>query len=430
MARTPVEAVLIGAGGRGRGTFGRFALDNPVDLKFVAVAEPDDERREAFAEAHGIGPDRQFKSYEDLFAEGQLAPACVNTTMDRTHYVSTIAAFGAGYHVLLEKPMAVDAAECMGIVHASERAGRILQICHTMRYAPFVQEVKRVVDSGALGEILHIQHAEHVAFWHMAHSFVRGNWANEARSAPMLLSKSCHDLDLIVWFAGRKARKVVSFGRLTDFNASRVGPEIPDRCTSGCPIEPECPYSAIRTYVSGSPGPNSWVRHSISIDQSYEARLKAIQEGPYGRCVYRTDNDVVDHQVVSIEFEGGLTCTFTMQGHAMDGTRASRITGTEATLRAWEHGGEIVVEHIGSGRRETIRPGAGHGGHGGGDNGICRAFVKAVRDGDTSLIVSSGQESLESHLIAFAAEKSRLEGVLVDMDAYREEVQRRAAALV
>lgn len=421
MRKQPVEAVLIGAGGRGRHCFGHYALQHPHDIKIVAVAEPDADRRAAFAEDHKLPKNRQFKSYEDMFAKGLLAPACINTTMDRMHFASAIAAFDVGYHLLLEKPMAVDPVHCMKIVHASQKAGKILQICHTMRYAPYTQELRRLVASGVLGEMLHVQHCEHVAFWHMAHSFVRGNWGNEAKSAPMLLAKSCHDLDFIVWMIGRKAKKIVSFGKLTNFNSSRVGPEIPDRCTDGCPIEAACPYSAIRTYLQ--PHQHSWVSAGISIDQSYEARKLAVETGPYGRCVYRCDNDVVDHQVVAMEFEGGLTCEFTMQGHAFVGTRASRITGTEATLRSIGHGNEIVLEHIASGRREIIKPGEGVGGHGGGDAGICKAFVAAVRDDDRSLIVSTGEESLESHLIAFAAEKSRKEGILVDMDQYRREVE-------
>ncbi|MGH7145554.1 MAG: Gfo/Idh/MocA family protein [Planctomycetota bacterium] len=424
MSTQPIEAVLIGAGSRGRHCFGEIALKHPHDLKFVAVAEPDEERRNVFGDAHRIPKNRRFKSYQDLFAKGLLAPACVNTTMDRMHFETAIAAFAVGYHLLLEKPMAVDPVHCMKIVDASRRAGKFLQICHTMRYAPYTQELRRLVASGVLGEMLHVQHCEHVAYWHMAHSFVRGNWGNEGRSAPMLLAKSCHDLDFIVWMIGRKAKKIVSFGRLSDFNASRVGPEIPERCTDGCPVEATCPYSAIKTYLQ--PHSHSWVNAGVSIDPSYEARKKSIETGPYGRCVYRCDNDVVDHQVVAMEFEGGLTCEFTMQGHAFEGTRASRITGTEASIRTLGASNEIVLEHIASGRRETITPGAGVGGHGGGDTGIVRAFVAAVRDGDTSLIVSTGEQSLESHLIAYAAEKSRKQGVMVDMDEYRREVERAA----
>jgi len=328
-----MEAVMVGAGSRGYAAYGAYALRHPHEIKFVAVAEPFDEKRERFAASHGIPPERCFRSWEDLLEGRQIATALVNCTMDAHHVPSTMAALKAGYHVLLEKPMATTPGDCLRLVRAAEGSRRILQICHVLRYTSFFSTLYDIVNSGRLGEIVTVEHKENVAYWHMAHSFVRGNWRRTDTSSPMLLSKCCHDLDILSWVIGRRCKRVSSFGSLTHFRPDRAGPEIPERCTDGCPIEQECPYSAMKQYL----GPHiGWPVSVISVDTSYEARLEAIKTGPYGRCVYRCDNDVVDHQVVNMEFEGGLTVSFTMHGHSHENCRTMRYSGTKATLRGHE----------------------------------------------------------------------------------------------
>ncbi|MDH7569302.1 MAG: Gfo/Idh/MocA family oxidoreductase, partial [Armatimonadota bacterium] len=355
----PVEAVLVGAGGRGYGAFGAYALRHPHQLKFVAVAEPIAERRERFAREHNIPPERCFRTWEELFAQPQLAPALVNATMDRDHVASTLPALRAGYHVLLEKPMAVTAADCVSLVRAAEAADRILAIGHVLRYAPLFSVLRQIVCEGRLGEVVTVEHKENVAFWHMAHSFVRGNWGNAEKSSPMILAKCCHDLDLLVWILGRRCTRLSSFGSLTHFRAEHASPDVPERCTDGCPRENDCPYFAPRQYL----GPNTgWPVSAIATDLSYEGRLRALLQGPYGRCVYRCDNNVVDHQVINMEFEGGLTVAFTMHGHSHENVRTMRYCGTRATLRAHEGRHEIAVHDYLTGREDRIQPGHAVGG--------------------------------------------------------------------
>lgn len=415
----PVEAVLVGAGNRGREAYGAYALRYPHRLKFVAVAEPIEERRELFARQHNIPPERRFASWEDLYAQGQLAPALVNCTMDRDHVASTLPALELGYHVLLEKPMAVTPHDCVRLVRAAEKADRILQICHVLRYTPFFAALYEVVHSGRLGDVMTVEHKENVAYWHMAHSFVRGNWRNSRTSSPMILAKSCHDLDILAWVIGTRCLRISSFGSLTLFRPDRVGPEIPERCTDGCPIEDGCPFYAPRIYLTEYTG---WPVSVISLDTSLEARLKALQEGPYGRCVYRCDNDVVDHQVVAMEFENDVTVVFTMHGHSHKEGRTMRYDGSRATLRGSAAENELVIyDHV-TGREEVIHPGQIGGGHGGGDTGLMNAFVKAVRNPGQE-VLSSARASLQSHLMAFAAEEARLTGQVVDMVAYAERIE-------
>lgn len=420
----PIEAVLLGAGNRGMLSYGPFALAHPNELRFVAVAEPNDERRARFAQAHAIPPERQFRSWEDLIARPPLAPALVNTTMDRMHLPSAVAALEAGYHVLLEKPMAVTAEDCIRIVRAAERSSCTLQICHVLRYAPFFVAVRDIVQSGRLGDVVLVDHNENMAYWNMVHAYVRGNWARSDRSGPTILTKCCHDLDLLLWTLGRRCLELTSFGALTVFRPERVGPEIPARCTDGCPIADECPYYAPRIYLRDDESAAVLVEALAGDPEaSHEVRLQALRMGPYGRCVYRSDNDVVDHQVVTMRFEGGVTATLKMNGHGYRGERTFRYEGTRATLLGSEVRNELTIgDHL-TGRVETIYPTLIPSGHGGGDFGVMRAFVEAVRKPSRD-VLTSARASLESHLMAFAAEQARVEGRAVGLDAFREEKER------
>jgi len=415
---TPVDLVLLGAGNRGFHAYGGYAAAHPGEVRFVAVAEPDAERRERFSEAHGISLDRQFRSWDELVAVPQLARAAVNTTQDRTHRASTLALLATGYDVLLEKPMATTPADCVELVHAAEQHGRILQICHVLRYAPFFRTIYDTVTSGRLGDIVSLQWNENLVYWHFAHSFVRGNWGNSERSGPMILTKCCHDLDLLVWMLGRP-EKLASFGSLTHFRADRVGPEIPERCTDGCPIEAECPYYAPRIYIERDPG--RWARDPVALDHRPAALRQALETGPYGRCVYRSDNNVVDHQAVLLHYASGLTASLTMQGGSSVEGRTVRIDGMRATLFGNEARGELEVHDHRPGTVETLHPAVPEGGHGGGDAGVLHDFLQALQAGQKRVLTSAA-ESLESHLLAFAAEDARLSQREIDVNAYWDQV--------
>ncbi|MFP3895326.1 MAG: Gfo/Idh/MocA family protein [Anaerolineales bacterium] len=412
-----VEMALLGAGNRGTFAYGRYARRNPHRARFVAVAEPDKGRRERFAREHGIAEERRFASWQELMEQPQMAEALINATMDRMHCDSTLAALEAGYHVLLEKPMATTAKGCVAMVKAAIDAGRILQVCHVLRYTRFWRTLYDIVTSGELGRIISVDHRENVAYWHMAHSYVRGNWRRADNSSPMILAKCCHDMDILYWVLGQKVQSLSSFGRLTAFRPEHAPEGAPARCTDGCPAQDACPYYAPRIYLQDT----GWPANVISLDQSVGARLQALREGPYGRCVYHCDNDVVDHQVVNMELEDGTTITFTMHGHSHNNVRTTRYDGTLGTLRATGTSDEIAVyDHLTEGEK-IVRPGEAEGGHGGGDTGVMNAFVTALRDPVYSA-PTSARESLESHLMAFAAERARLTGQVVDMDAYRQEV--------
>ena len=420
----PVQVVMLGAGGRGFYSYGNWILNHPEQVRVVAVAELDAARRERFAKAHGLPPNRVFANHRELYAKGQLAEALINTTMDRDHVETTLGALETGYHVLLEKPMATTPHDCVRLVRAAESADRMLHICHVMRYSPFWVTLHETLRSGVVGEVMTVDHRENVAFWHQAHSFVRGNWGNSGRSAPMILAKSCHDMDILYWLLGRPVLKLSSFGALTHFRPEQAPQGAPERCLDGCPHWESCPYYAPRIYLRDRSG---WPISAITLDLSYEGRIEALRSGPYGRCVYHCDNDVVDHMTINMLFEREVTVTFTMHAFSHENCRTVRFDGTRASLRGHGGQGEMRLYDFRTLQEREIPMPQGEGGHGGGDAGLMTAFVQALR-GEGALRTSA-RDSLESHLMAFAAEESRLNGgTLIDMGEYRARIEAEVAA--
>ncbi|KIL40718.1 oxidoreductase [Gordoniibacillus kamchatkensis] len=412
----PVTVALVGAGLRGTG-YTEYALKHPDELKVVAVAEPNGQRRDKFRERHSLPDDMVFDSWDALFARPLLADAVIICTQDKQHYEPTMKALEAGYHVLLEKPMSPDAQECIRMGELASKLGRVFSICHVLRYTAFFQTLKRLLDGGAIGRLMSIQHNENVGYWHQAHSFVRGNWRSSETSSPMILAKSCHDMDILLWLAGSDCTHISSFGSLSHFRKENAPPGAPQRCLDGCPAADRCPYYAPHMYLTDDTG---WPTSAISDDLSYEGRLKALQEGPYGRCVYHCDNDVVDHQVVSMEFANEVTAVFTMSAFTHDCSRTLKLTGTEGEIRAAMEKNEIELTRFDTGAKQTIslqRPG-GHVGHGGGDFGLIRDFVKLVRASCAEQGLTSARISVQSHLMAFAAELSRLEKRVIRMEDF------------
>lgn len=408
-------AVVIGAGARGR-VYADYAQKHPDELKLVAVAEPDDERLFRYARENHIPPEACFHSWEELLKQPRLADAALICTMDRMHFAPCMAAMEKGYHVLLEKPMSNVPQECVQMQQAAERNGVILAVCHVLRYTPFYFKIKQLVEAGVLGEIEALQQTEQVAYWHQAHSFVRGNWRNSDETAPMILAKCCHDLDIISWLINAECTHISSFGSLSHFKAENAPEGAPERCTDGCPASKECPYYAPKLYLTAD---TSWPTDTICVDMSFSAREKALREGPYGRCVYHCDNNVVDHQTVDMQFANGAAANLIMTAFSSRMTRTIHIMGTKAELIGDMDACTITLYKFGEDQPTEIPVALqqdGAYGHGGGDAGLMKDFVLQVRglgEGRTS-----ASRSMRSHLMCFAAEEARTNGTVVKMDEF------------
>ena len=424
----PVTAIIIGAGGRGF-AYGNLANTDEMKerLKIVGVAEPRAFHRKKMVKEHDIQPDMVFRTWQQLAKQPRLADAVFICTQDAMHEKGMLALAKLGYHILLEKPMAPSAKACVRIYKAAKEAqknGSLFAVCHVMRYTNYSQIVHKMIVSGLIGDVVSIDHHEPVGFWHQAHSYIRGNWRNEKESSFMLLAKSCHDIDWLRYMVGKPCLRVSSFGSLTYFKKENQPEGAADRCMD-CKFVDQCPYSAKRFYFSAleDPSRHGWPLDVVDPTFKAENLEKALREGPYGRCVFACDNDVVDHQVVNLEYEGGVTATFMMDAFNPGSGRKTRIGGTKGYL---ETDDSSVIRHYDflTKKWDEIDTEASDasmaGGHGGGDGGLLRAFVQAVTDNDPSKIITGPEETLESHLTTFAAEKARLTGKVVDVGKYME----------
>ncbi|MFL6117477.1 MAG: Gfo/Idh/MocA family protein [Catenulispora sp.] len=414
-----ITLAIAGAGGRGR-DHARHAAARGA--RITAVAEPRPEARAAFAAEFDVPAQNVFASWEELAAAGRLADAAVIATQDAMHADPAVAFAALGYHILLEKPMAPTEADSRRIAEAAERAGILLAVCHVLRYTAYTRVLKALLDSGRIGDIAAIQHLESVGWWHQAHSFVRGNWASEADSSPMLLAKSCHDIDWLMHIMGRRPSRVSSFGSLLHFRPENKPAQAAERCLD-CAVESTCPYSARRIYLKFlATHPNRWPLTVLTADHSEAGVLAALRDGPYGRCVYNGDNDVVDHQVVALEFPGGATASFTMSAFTRLEDRKTRIFGTRGLIEG--DGVRIRVTDFLTDTDEEIDTDGGVGGpagdHGGGDPALMAAFLEAVRTGDRSHVLTDAASSLASHSVVWAAERARHSGTVVELGGAAE----------
>ena len=407
--------VIIGVGSRGLGYAKHIKHYGEGEI-VVGVVDPNPERitkiKEIFPD---IIDEMIFSDWKDFVAKGKIADAVVIATQDHLHKEPAIACANLGYHILLEKPMAPNVEDCKAIVNAVREQNIIFAVCHVLRYTKFFQKLRELITGGTIGDLVTIQHFEHVGYWHMAHSYVRGNWSNESQSSCMLLAKSCHDIDILRYLIGKPCVRTQSFGSLLHFRKENKPAEAADatRCFD-CGYESRCPYSAVKIYIRDQfdKGTRRWPLSVLISEVTRENLLEALRVGPYGRCVYECANDVVDHQVVNLEYEGGITASFTMSGFNI-GNREIVIQGARGMIRGDMIKNRISVIDFLTDKTEEIEVAPlANDFHGGGDEGLIQAWLVALRTGDKSLIASGPDESLESHLTVFAAEQSRLRGTV------------------
>ena len=416
------KIILIGAGLRGI-AYTDIMAEAGTRYEVVAVAEPIEDRREYIRKKHRVPPEMCFPSWEPLLSMPKFADAAVIATMDRDHLAPTMAAIDRGYDILLEKPIAPTPQDCFRITEAANRKGVKVLVCHVLRFTPFFNLLKKCIDDGMVGEVMSIQHAEHVGNLHQSHSFVRGNWRNSEESSCMILQKTCHDLDILQWLVNKPCKRIQSFGSLSYFRKENKPAGAPLRCIDGCPVGETCPYNAVKVYLDDKE--NRWFRTSAThrVEPTDADVEKAIRETDYGKCVFQCPNNVVDHQIVNMEFEGGVTVNMTMEAFNKGG-RSIVIMGTKGEIRG--NMKEDTVTYFSLLTRETRQIPVTDaslnesivGGHGGGDKGIVYAFYDLLTGNENSKSLCDVSVSCENHMLSFAAEESRLTGKVVDVADY------------
>ena len=406
-----MTVAVVGAGARGN-VYARYAKKYPSVMKVVGVADINPVRLESFAKAYDIPEDKCFKSVDEFFSVPKFCDIVIISTPDDAHYVPTMRALAAGYHVLMEKPMCQTEKECRDILAMTQKTGCIVAVCHVLRYAPYFVAMREAIRKEMIGDVVSVQHLEPIQYAHMAHSYVRGNWRSSKQTTPIILAKSCHDLDILRYLIGKPCETIVADGSLYLFKPQNAPEGAPKRCTDGCPHEKDCPYSAIDIYQRK----RHYVKHLCNLKPkpSDDEIRDALVNGPYGRCVYFCDNDQPDHYVANMVFQDGVTASFSMEAFAPAGGRRTRIMGTKGFIDGDGH--QFTLTEFGSMKTHVWNqkvdeiPEYKDSGHGGGDHGVLRDLLEAVCWNDESRLTSTVAVSVESHVMGFDAEKSRKNG--------------------
>lgn len=413
----PVTAIVLGASGRGK-LYGDYSLEHPADLQITGIAELVALRRNTYGDKYNVPQENRVATWEEILSRSKFADAVIIATPDHLHYAPCMKALDLGYDILLEKPIAQTADECRTLVEYAKKCGKIVGLTHVLRYSPYFIKLKKMIDTRSIGDLVSIQHFEPVEHVHMSHSYVRGSWHDSVKSTPLVLAKSSHDLDILHWMIGKPCKKIVAFGGLKHFKAENAPVGCTERCTDGCAAESTCPYSALRIYYRD----RTWLYvFDLPEDPAKqgEAILEYLRTTPYGKCVYHCNNNQPDHYVMSMQFESDVTVNFSIEAFTSYGGRRTRIMGTMGdivgNMETFTHtdfrtGKSQVYD------AKTMDAFNYEGvGHGGGDAGMIRDWVEAIRNQDASLMSTPLDTSLESHLMAFAAEESRVENKIIEL---------------
>ncbi len=417
---------IIGCGSRGAFAYGEVMNGWKDKYEIVALCDIDEGQASRAAAKFGVSKEKTFVCEEEFFKE-KHADLLIIATQDRDHVRQAIRALELGYHILLEKPISPVKEELYALLDAQKKYKKEVLVCHVLRYAPAYVKIKELIDSGVIGKLVRMEATEMVRYAHQSHSFVRGNWRKEEETSPMIMAKCCHDLDMIQYYIGSTCETVYSNGDLRFFKAENQPSGAADRCQD-CKYKMTCPYSAELQYVQSwkqSEGQRyGWpynVVDPVNVPYTEETLRAAYEKGPYGRCVFKCDNDVVDNQMVAMTFANGVCATLTMTAFTGKGGRIYTFHGTHGeirfddgdnTLRLFEYNGLEIPKTTEWDVKALVNEKISKGfGHGGGDL-VMLMDLYDVLEGkgkpETTL-----EKSIESHLIALAAEESRKSGQVV-----------------
>lgn len=413
-----LKIALAGLGNRGKDTYAPTAKMYPDKMEIVAIADIDSVKVAEVAREYQIPPEACFTSAEEMIAQEKLADAMFITTQDRQHVRHAIPALQKGYDLLLEKPISPNLAECHELLDTAKKYNRKIVVCHVLRYTPFFNKMKELLDTGVIGEVVTIMAMENVGWYHQAHSFVRGNWANSDTTSPMILQKCCHDMDLYLWLTGKTCESLTSYGGTHLFKSEKAPEGCTYRCMDGCKVKENCPYDAEKIYMDNEltgirKGKKGWPLNVLALHPTEENILEAIKTGPYGQCVYHCNNNVVDHQVVNLQMTDGTTMSFTMTGFTATNSRYCKIMGTAGELIGDMNTNTITIMPFGQPEEviDVSKLAEDFSGHAGGDIRLVEEFLDVVSGAkEMGGNITSIEHSVESHYIALAAEESRLNG--------------------
>ena len=431
-----LTAIIVGCGHRSR-LYAGIAVQICKDFKIIAIVDPDEHAIELNKKAFNVPDHMCFKDMNEVLKLGKIADCVINGTMDNLHVETSIPFLEQGYDLLLEKPITNNVQDLLKLKAVADKYHNKVMICHVLRYADFYKEAKKIILSGEIGEVVHIETTERVGVAHNCISYIRGKWNNEQEcGSTMLLAKCCHDIDLLCWFNNAtKPKKVSSFGGRNFIIPEKAPKEAGTRCLVDCPLVDTCQYSAkmmlLETdYLCIYPWQCTGKEHYELTKEEKEISLKT--DNPHGVCAYKSNANIVDHQTVLLEFENGSTATHGLLCSSQKAGRSLYILGTHGEIEGWGGEGKIQVRTFDVENRENIDKGkvriidftnrdqSEMGGHFGGDQRLTSDFVEYMMGNEPSISCTSLEDSINGHLCVYAADMSRRE----DRNVYIEELKK------
>ncbi len=411
---------ILGYGGRGY-HYARICQAMKNDFELTAVIDNSSDKLGLAKEKSHLLDSQLFSDFDEFLDSPKKADWLFVCTQDKDHREHAVKALKKGYNLLLEKPVACSPEDCLEIERTAKEENLQVAVCHVLRYSVYYEKIKEIIESGVLGKIIAIDQVENVAYWHQAHSYVRGDWRRADESTPMILAKCCHDLDIAVYLADSKCKQVMSQGQLNFFNKENAPEGAAEYCLGGCKAKATCPYDCEKLYADPLKRMPKKIREGmwpqsrlmsdsiVTLPKLYEA----MKNTRYGKCVFLSDNDVVDYQVTTMLFENGINSTLTMTAFSGPSYRETRIRGSLGELVCNMGENKMVLYQFGKNKKK-IRLGKKLDAHGGGDKRLIENLANDTFKTDISL-------SIESHLIGFAAETARLTGKVISLDEFREQ---------
>lgn len=425
-----LTAAVVGFGDRAE-IYSKYALKNPDRLKITAVIDPDPVRRRYAQELFSIPQERVFSDYNAFVGAGRLADFVINGTMDELHISTTLPLLPLGYDVLLEKPITSDRKELLNLLRETEKYGNRIIVCHVLRYTPFYRKIKDIILSGEIGKVRHISMSENVGVAHASISYIRGKWNNRKRcGSSYMLAKCCHDADLLCWLNdGAVPKEVCSIGGREYFIPENAPEGSGTRCLVDCSLVDSCPYSAKYMHIINNPMPITvWSDiPKLPQDVTKEERIQALKtRNPHGICIFKTDADIVDQQVMTVKFSNGSVGVHTLFSSAMRAGRSIKVYGTLGEIEGFTEDSAFKVRTYNkynilfNERTEKITEDIRNDNHYGGDSRLMEDCVNVFSGLKPSISTSGLKQSVYSHLIVYAADESMEKGCFKKIEDLNE----------
>lgn len=430
-----LTCVILGYGDRSE-RYSAYALSHPEELQVIAVIDIATNKLETAKKVFGLKDDMLFSSLDGFLSKGIKCDFVINGTMDNLHYETSVKLLKSGYNLLLEKPITANPVELKEIQQLANEKGLKVIVCHVLRYTPFYSKIKEIIAKGEIGKIISMEMNEHVWHGHFINSYVRGKWRREEDcGSGFLLAKCCHDTDLMCWLNGDTVPKYVSsFGSRSQYTPENAPKDSTEYCYN-CPCKDKCFFNAMDFELKKDFIPQyTWAGLNKPLDEiTEEEKIEFLKKDVYGKCVYKTDMDIVDRQSVSVEFANGSIATLNMIGGTTLAGRHIHIVGDRGEIVGYiEENKFVLTKYFACEKEEDLKKnsivydlnkdyelkdgGQSVAGHYGGDYFIMKDLLTLLRGEKNSLSTTDINDSVKGHIVCYAAEKSRKEKRIVTFD--------------